>query len=318
VRRFAVLLLAPVLLGGLLTGCGGKTAADINAEKGLPPITGHYGDKPKVKVVKGAVASKKLESTILVQGKGPKVVKGDLLVADYLGSIYKTGKVFDNSYDRKAPSAFPIGVGKVVTGWDKTLVGVKVGSRVEMVLPPKYGYGTQGNAKAGIKGTDSLVFVVDIIARYNATTKTTGAPTAVTTLPKGLPTVTGAWGVEPTIAVAKGTVPPKAPTATVLATGTGPVVTKGHLVVLQYVAVDWTGKPLSKTWGGDGPQGVPVGTAGAAPGSNPFDLLIGTHIGSRVLLTLPPQPGGVGATDSVAVVIDILGQNGTAKEASTS
>jgi peptidylprolyl isomerase len=313
VRRFAVLLLAPVLVGGLLTGCGGSTA-----DKSLPTVTGHYGDKPKIEIAKGALPSTKLVSTVLTKGTGPKVVKGDLLVADYLGSIYKTGKVFDNSYDRGAPSAFPIGVGKVVTGWDKTLVGVNVGSRVEMVLPPKDGYGAKGNTQSTppIKGTDSLVFVVDIIARYGKDLKTGAAPTPVTTLAKGLPTVTGDWGVEPKIAVAKGTAPPKAAKVTVLATGAGPAVTKGHLIVVQYSAVDWTAKPLSKTWGVGGPQGVPVGTVGEPAGSNPFDLLIGTPVGSRVLLTLPAQKGTDATKQSVAVVIDVLGQNGTAKEES--
>ena len=103
----------------------------------------------------------------------------------------------------------------------------------------------------------------------------------------------------------------------VLATGAGPVVAKGHLIIVQYSAVDWTGASLSKTWGGDGPQGVPVGSAGAAPGSNPFDLLIGTPVGSRVLLTLPAQKGEDATKKSVAVVIDVIGQNGTAKEESS-
>jgi peptidylprolyl isomerase len=320
VRRFAALLVAPVLVGGLLSGCGGgSTAGSPAADKSLPTVSGKYGDKPKIKIAKGVKPSKKLVSTVLKKGTGPKVVKGDLLVADYLGSIYKTGKVFDNSYDRKAPSAFPIGVGKVVTGWDKTLVGVNVGSRIEMVLPPKYGYGTKGNTQSNppIKGTDSLVFVVDVIARYGKDLKT-AAPTPVTTLSKDLPTVTGDWGVEPKITVAKGTTPPKAPKMTVLETGAGPVVAKGHLIVVQYTAVDWTGKSLSKTWGPDGPQGVPVGAAGAPAGSNPFELLIGTPVGSRVLLSLPAQTAAASKTQSVAVVIDVLAQNGTAKEESKS
>jgi peptidylprolyl isomerase len=300
-------LLAPVLVGGLLSGCGGSTGPAV--DKSLPTITGHYGDKPKVKIAKGIKPSKKLKSTILKKGTGPKVLKGDLLVADYLGSNYRTKKVFDNSYDRKAPSAFTIGVGKVVTGWDKTLVGVHVGSRVLMVLPPKYGYGKAGNAQAGIKGTDSLIFVVDVIARY-APDATTPAPTPVASVPKGLPTVSGAWGVEPKVTLAKGTVPPKAPVATVLAAGTGPKVLKGHLLVVQYSAVSWDGKPLGKTWGAGGPQALPTSIS---------DLLAGEPVGSRVLLDLPPQQTGGDATkDSVAVVIDIIGQNGTAKQENAS
>jgi peptidylprolyl isomerase len=307
VRRFAAVLLAPVLVGGLLSGCGGSSGPAV--DKSLPTVTGHYGDKPKIKIAKGVKASKTLKSTVLTKGKGPKVHKGDLLVADYLGSNYRTRKVFDNSYDRKAPSAFTIGVGKVVTGWDKTLVGVNVGSRVLMVLPPKYGYGKAGNTQAGIKGTDSLIFVVDVIASY-APNATLPAPKPVAVLPKGLPRVTGAWGVEPKVTLDKGTVPPKAPVATVLATGTGAKVVKGHLLVVQYSAVGWDGKALGKTWGAGGPQGLPTSVS---------DLLVGEPVGSRVLLDLPPQQAGGDATkDSVAVVIDILGQNGTAKEESAS
>jgi peptidylprolyl isomerase len=309
VRRFAVLLLAPVLVGGLLTGCGGGTSGTSNVDKSLPTVTGHYGDKPKITIFKGVKPSKKLKVTVLKKGTGPKVAKGDLLVADYLGSNYRTKKVFDNSYDRKSPAAFSIGVGKVVPGWDKILVGVHVGSRVEMVLPPKDGYGKTGNTQAGIKATDSLIFVVDVIASY-APNATTPAPTAVASLPKGLPTVTGAWGVEPKVTIAKGTVPPKTPVPTVLATGSGAKVVKGHLLIVQYTAIGWDGKALGKTWGTDGPQGLPTSVS---------DLLVGEPVGSRVLLELPPQQQGGDATkDSVAVVIDILGQNGTAKQESAS
>ena len=308
-RRFAVLLLTPVLVGGLLSGCGGGSSSGSAAEKDLPTVTGHYGDKPKIKVAKGVKPAKKLESTVLTKGKGAKVLKGDLLVADYLGSVYKTGKVFDNSYDRKTPAAFPIGVGKVVAGWDKTLVGVTVGSRVEMVLPPKDGYGAKGNTQAGIKGTDSLVFVVDVIARYGASTAGV-APVPVANLPKDLPTVTGTWGSEPKITIPKGTPYAKGqPKAIVLATGAGPAVATGKLVVTQYSAVSWDGTSLGKTWGAGGPQDVPAAIA---------DLLVGTPVGSRVLLELPADPGVDATKKSVAVVIDIIGQNGTAKEESAS
>lgn len=314
-RRLAVLLFAPLLVLGLLSACGGSSDGKAAAPS-LPKVSGTYGDKPKVTVAKGQKPSKKLQTSVLSQGDGPKVGKGDLLVADYLGSIYKTGKVFDNSYDRKSPAAFPIGVGKVVPGWDKALVGVKAGSRVLMVLPPKEGYGAKGNPQAGIKGTDSLVFVVDVIASYPSK-DTSPAPKPVAGLPKDLPKVSGDWGSEPTVAVAKGTTPPKAPKATVVATGSGPTITKGQLLIVQFKAVSWAGKELSKTWAtGGGARGVPVGASSAATGgqANPFDLLLGKPVGSRVLLTLPAQTGADATKESIAVVIDVLGENGTAKQ----
>lgn len=298
-RRPALVLL-PALLAGSLAACSGGSD--------LPKVAGGYGSKPKVTISKSTAAPKTLDHTVLSEGKGPKVAKGDLLVADYLGEVYKTGKVFDNSYDRKQPVAFPIGTGQVIKGWDKTLVGVKAGSRVLMVIPPADGYGKKGNPQAGIKGTDSLVFVVDVIASYPKT----GSPqkfTPVPSLPTGLPQVAGKAGVEPTLTVPAGATPPTKPTVTVLDKGTGPAVTKGKLAVIEYNAVDWSGKPLSSSWK-QGPQGVPIG--GQQP--SPFDLLAGVPSGSRVLLTLPAPTGKKPATDSVAVVIDVLGLHGPAKE----
>jgi len=56
----------------------------------------------------------------------------------------------------------------VIPGWDKGLVGQTVGTRVLLVIPPADGYGKTGNAQAGIKGTDDLVFVVDVLGAFNA------------------------------------------------------------------------------------------------------------------------------------------------------
>ncbi len=111
-RRFALLLL-PVLLAASLTACGG---ASSNTASSDVKVSGSFGSKPKVTVTKGAKPAKKLAVDVLATGDGPKVAKGDLLVADYLGQVYKSGKVFDNSYDRKVPAAFPIGTGGVIPG----------------------------------------------------------------------------------------------------------------------------------------------------------------------------------------------------------
>jgi FKBP-type peptidyl-prolyl cis-trans isomerase len=50
----------------------------------------------------------------------------------------------------------------VVQGFGAALVGQKVGTRLVVSIPPKYGYGTTGNTQAGIKGTDTIVFVIEI------------------------------------------------------------------------------------------------------------------------------------------------------------
>lgn len=104
----------------------------------------------------------KLIATTLVKGDGAKVKSGQTLTVDYLGQVYNADAPFDESYS-KEPAEFPIGVGQVIAGWDERLVGRTVGSRVILEIPPADGYGEQGNEQAGIKGTDTLFFVVDIL-----------------------------------------------------------------------------------------------------------------------------------------------------------
>lgn len=293
-------LLLPALLAGGLVACSGGSDA-------LPAVTGGFGTKPKVDV-KGYKPTGKLETKVLVEGKGPKVARGDLVVADYLGENVRSGKVFDNSYDRKTPLAISLktGQGGVISGWVKALTGVPVGSRVVLVAPPKEGYGKQGNPQAGIKGSDSLAFVVDVIAAYP---KDVPLPksTPVPNLPADGPKVEGEQ--DPTLTVPAKTPPPTKPAVQILAEGSGPKVEKGRLLVVQYTAVSWNNQPLGSTWK-TGPQGVPVGGTSASP----FDQLVGVPVGSRVLLTLPAQQGANAAEQSVAAVIDVLGQHGPAKE----
>ena len=103
-----------------------------------------------------------LIATTLIKGDGAKVKSGDTLTVDYLGQVYNADEPFDESYSAQ-PAEFPIGVGQVIAGWDERLVGRTVGSRVILEIPPAKGYGEEGNEQAGIKGTDTLFFVVDIL-----------------------------------------------------------------------------------------------------------------------------------------------------------
>jgi peptidylprolyl isomerase len=104
----------------------------------------------------------KLIATTLVKGDGAVVKKGQTLTVDYLGQVYDAEAPFDESYS-KEPAEFPIGVGSVIDGWDQRLVGRTIGSRVILEIPPAQGYGKEGNEQAGIKGTDTLFFVIDIL-----------------------------------------------------------------------------------------------------------------------------------------------------------
>lgn len=135
-------------------------------DKNLPTVTaGAPGTAPTIKIPSVPEPSK-LQVNTLIQGNGPVVAKGKTLVVQYHGELWRNGKVFDSSWQRGAPTAFPIGVGQVIPGWDKGLVGQKVGSRVLLVVPPKDGYGSKGSQDGKIKGNDTLVFVIDILGSY--------------------------------------------------------------------------------------------------------------------------------------------------------
>lgn len=138
------------------------TGTSVAPKAGLPTVAVDDAGKPTITVPKTAAPTELLVQP-LVTGDGPVVEKGQTLWAHYTGVVWKTGKQFDSSHDRGEPAGFPIGVGKVISGWDRALVGQKVGSRVLLSIPPALGYGVQGQPQAGIKGTDTLVFVVDIL-----------------------------------------------------------------------------------------------------------------------------------------------------------
>ena len=105
----------------------------------------------------------KLQKAVLIQGAGEPVKADANVLVRYLGQVYKGAKPFDQNYDTAAEELQPFSLNGVVKGWKQGLTGVKVGSRVVLAIPPALGYGKTGNKDAGIKGTDTLYFVVDVL-----------------------------------------------------------------------------------------------------------------------------------------------------------
>ena len=115
--------------------------------------------KPTVGPGKGELT--KLTVTTLIKGKGPEVKAGQQIATNYVGVFYKDGKEFDSSWKNGQPATFPIGVGQVIKGWDQGLVGVPVGSRVQLDIPGELAY---GNESVGGRPGGPLRFVVDVLA----------------------------------------------------------------------------------------------------------------------------------------------------------
>ncbi|HEY7144471.1 MAG TPA: FKBP-type peptidyl-prolyl cis-trans isomerase [Streptosporangiaceae bacterium] len=140
-----------------------------NGGSGLPTVVPHPGSAPTVKIPSTSPSGKLVVKT-LIKGTGAPLAKGQEVITQYVGVLYRTGKTFDSSWSRGAPFGFQLDASpaQIIPGWDKGLVGVPIGSRVLLVIPPKDGYGKTGNSQAGIKGTDTLVFVVDILGAVSA------------------------------------------------------------------------------------------------------------------------------------------------------
>lgn len=124
----------------------------VTVQDGVPTITPPTGTPPTT-----------LVSQVLIKGSGPAITAGQTVLMQYTGMIWATGRIFDSSWGSGAVE-FPVGTGQVIPGFDEGLVGQTLGSRVLLVIPPDKGYGSEGNAQAGISGTDTLVFVVDLLA----------------------------------------------------------------------------------------------------------------------------------------------------------
>jgi FKBP-type peptidyl-prolyl cis-trans isomerase len=144
---------------GAQTSNGGGALPTVKA-----PAAGSTAG-PTITINTKAAPPKALTVKTLVKGTGAKVVKDDDVAVQYVGSIWRTGKVFQSSWTAKqGPFSFVVGEKQVIPGWDTGLIGQTVGSRVLLAVPPASGYGSAGQSSVGIKGTDTLVFVVDILA----------------------------------------------------------------------------------------------------------------------------------------------------------
>jgi peptidylprolyl isomerase len=141
----------------------GEAVAPVD---GLPTVTLADDGKPTITVPSGVTAPTSLVVQPLIKGSGAQVQSGQTVSVHYTGVIWDTGKQFDSSWDRGAPLETVIGTGQVIAGWDEGLVGQTVGSQILLVVPPDKGYGTTGSSDGTIKGTDTLVFVVDILNAY--------------------------------------------------------------------------------------------------------------------------------------------------------
>ena len=144
----------------------GSAVTPEKSATALPEVSG--GADPTITIPKGDPPTE-LVAQLLLKGKGKDLGDGQLAVVHYTGVLWKDGKQFDSSWDREGgPSPFSFQIGKpgIIAAWNEGLKGKAIGSRVLLVVPPDKGYGKEGQPSAGIGPTDTMVFVVDLLAAY--------------------------------------------------------------------------------------------------------------------------------------------------------
>jgi len=155
-----------VVVDDVLSAIAGKAdGAPQELPAGFPTLSLAKDGQPTVTLPDTAPPTE-LQIGVSMLGDGAPVGDGDDVVVQYQGINWRTGEIFDQSWGRRIPATF--NTEGVVSGFKKALVGQTIGSQVVVIIPPAEGYGEQGNPQADIQGTDTLVFVIDILAAVTA------------------------------------------------------------------------------------------------------------------------------------------------------
>ena len=118
-------------------------------------------ERPEIDFIEGPPPAD-LEITDIQVGEGEQAGHGSTVSVQYVGVAHSTGEEFDASWNRGEPLNFRLGSGQVISGWDQGVMGMRVGGRRQLVIPPHLGYGARG-AGGVIAPNETLVFVVDLV-----------------------------------------------------------------------------------------------------------------------------------------------------------
>ena len=314
-KTLSVLAIATLAIS--LAACSSSTSADgctptaSGSNSSKVTVTGKFGDAPTVKFTTG-LSTTKTERSVVIEGKGAVAKTNGTVEVDYTAYDGATGKKIDaTTYQKGATTAFQLKNSSILPGMIKGLKCSPAGSRVVAVIPPADAFKAAGSQGLGVKGTDSLVFVFDVVKVTSPVKVLPKANGAAQKPVAGLPTVKLAESGEPTVTVPKADAPTDLRIAD-LKKGTGTTVKSGDTVTVHYTGLIWaTGRVFDSSW----TRGQPASfaTTGVIPGFG--KALVGQKVGSQVIAVIPPADGygtggqasaGISGTDTLVFVVDIL------------
>src|SRR4030042_2263806 len=103
-----------------------------------------------------------LQTEILQEGNGPEAKSGDQVAVNYIGKL-EDGTTFDENISTSTPFTFTLGAGMVIPGWEQGILGMKIGEKRKLVIPPNLAYGARG-VSGIIPPNATLIFEVTLLS----------------------------------------------------------------------------------------------------------------------------------------------------------
>jgi peptidylprolyl isomerase len=119
--------------------------------------------KPQIPKPTGS-PPRRLVADDIVKGKGKAAKPGDNVTVQYVGVSFSTGEQFDASWDSGQPFKLSLGAGQVIPGWDTGILGMRMGGRRQLTIPPELAYGAEGYPPFGIAPNETVVLVIDLLS----------------------------------------------------------------------------------------------------------------------------------------------------------